>query len=134
MKQGDSLPTIEKHVTQERIDRYAAASGDFNPIHINEEFGEQSQFGSRVAHGMMTLAFVSEMMTKAFSESWLESGRLKIRFRSPVYPGDTVSTFGEIRKIEDKGGVRQVTCSIGARNDKGEVSVTGDASVDIRLG
>ncbi len=63
---GDSLPELQKAVSQERIEQYASASGDFNPIHINEEFAATSQFEGRIAHGMLIAAFVSEMLTKAF--------------------------------------------------------------------
>lgn len=128
---GDSLPELEKIVSQERIEQYAAASGDFNPIHIDEEFAATSQFESRIAHGMLIAAFVSEMLTKAFERAWLDSGRLKIRFRAPVFPGETVSTFGAVKKIEDVDGVKRVTCSVGARKPNGESAITGDAVVDI---
>ena len=128
---GDSLPELEKTVSQERIEQYATASGDFNPIHIDEEFAATSQFGGRIAHGMLIAAFVSEMLTKAFEQAWLDSGKLKIRFRAPVFPGETVSTFGEVKKIEDVDGVKRITCSVGARKSDGESAITGDAVVDV---
>ena len=130
---GDSLPELQKAVSQERIEQYASASGDFNPIHINEEFAATSQFEGRIAHGMLIAAFVSEMLTKAFERAWLDTGKLKIRFRAPVYPGETVSTFGEVKKIEDVDGARRVTCSVGARKPNGESAITGDAVVDILM-
>ena len=129
---GDSLPELQKAVSQERIEQYASASGDFNPIHINEEFAATSQFEGRIAHGMLIAAFVSEMLTKAFERAWLDTGKLKIRFRAPVFPGETVSTFGEVKKIEDVNGARRVTCSVGARKPNGESAITGDAVVDLK--
>ena len=91
MREGDDLPTIERLVTQGQIERYAEASGDFNPIHVDKDYAAKSQFGSTIAHGMMIAASISEMMTLAFKEDWLNRGRLKIRFRAPVFPGDTVT-------------------------------------------
>ena len=69
--QGDSLPTVVKHITQKDINLYAEASGDFNPIHIDETFAAQTPLGGTIAHGMLILAYISEMMTTAFGKSWL---------------------------------------------------------------
>ena len=128
-EEGQSLPEIRKPVTQEQINRYAKASGDFNPIHLDPEFAAASSFGQIVAHGMLVLAFLSEMLTAAFGPAWLESGRLKVRFRAPVYPGEEVTTFGRVTKLVSKDGDRRVECSVGCRNGKGEEVITGNASV-----
>ena len=85
MIKGEYLPTIEKVVTQLMINQYAEASGDFNPIHVNEEYAKKSRFGSTIAHGMMIAASISELMTMIFNQAWLNGGRLKIRFRAPVF-------------------------------------------------
>jgi acyl dehydratase len=131
--EGDGLPAVEKLITQEQIERYAVASGDFNPIHVDHEFAASSQFGRTIAHGMLVTASISEMMTLAFGETWPQSGRLKIRFKAPVYPGDKISTFGEVKSVRDRDGARTVACSIGVRTDKGEVAIAGDASVVVPL-
>ncbi len=60
----ETLPVIEKIITREQIRQYSQVSGDFNPVHLDEEFAAQSSFGRVVAHGMMTLAFLSEMLTR----------------------------------------------------------------------
>ena len=133
MGEGDGLPEVEKLITQEQIERYAVASGDFNPIHVDHEFAASSQFGRTIAHGMLVTASISEMMTLAFGETWPQSGRLKIRFKAPVYPGDKISTFGEVKSVRDRDGTRTVACSIGVRTDKGKVAITGDASVVVPL-
>lgn len=129
MREGHPLPAVTKLVTQEQIERYAAASGDFNPIHVDHEFAARSQFGRTIAHGMLVAAFVSEMMTMAFGESWLESGRLKLRFRAPVFPGEMVTTFGQVKGIRQSNGATEVTCAVGVRKPSGEAAITGDAVV-----
>ena len=70
------LPEITKIVTQRNINLYAEASRDFNPVHINEEFARKTSLGGTIAHGMLILAYVSEMMTIAFGERWLTGGKL----------------------------------------------------------
>ena len=133
MREGDSLPAVERVVTQAQIEKYAEASGDLNPIHIDHAFAAGSQFGGTIAHGMMIAAFISDMMTAAFRRSWLEGGRLKIRFRAPVRPGDTVTTFGRVKSVGERDGVREVTCSVGVRKGDGESAITGHAMVTIPL-
>lgn len=123
--EGRALPEVEKAVTGEGISSYARASGDHNPLHIDAEFAAKSQFGGIIAHGMMTLAFVSEMLTVAFGRSWLESGRLKVRFKAAAHPGDTLRTWGRV----DKAGPSAIECSVGLRNQRGEEVISGVASV-----
>ena len=129
VEERQGLPEIRKPVTQAQINRYAKASSDFNPIHLDAEFAATSSFGRIVAHGMLVLAFISEMLTAAFGRSWLESGRLKVRFRAPVYPGEEVTTFGLVSGLVSEQGGRRVRCTVGCRNQKGEEVITGEASV-----
>ncbi len=134
MQQGDRLPTIQKQITQAQIERYAAAAGDFNPIHLDAEFARGVQFGGAsldgtIAHGMMILAAVSEMLTLAFGEAWLNSGKLKVRFRGPVYPRQTITTYGEIKTVTENEGIRQVACSVGVRSNSGAPVIVGDAVI-----
>lgn len=122
---GAALPPVTKTITQEKIKAYAEAGGDHNPLHLDEEFAEGTQFGGTIAHGLLVLAYVSEMLTAAFGESWLSSGKLKIRFRAPAHPGDTVATFGAVRSSEDG----RIVCEVGCRNQDGEVLIDGQAEV-----
>jgi 3-hydroxybutyryl-CoA dehydratase len=122
---GDELPTVTKHLTQDQINRYAAASGDRNPLHIDEAFARTTQFGGTIAHGMLVLAFVSEMLTSTFGLRWLDSGRLKVRFRAPARPGDQLTCSGRVTKVE---GAR-IVCEIECRNGIGEVLLDGTAEV-----
>ena len=110
---------------------FAKLTGDFNPIHVDPEFAAGSHFGRTVAHGMMVAAAISEMMTVAFREDWAHGGKLKIRFRNPVFPGETVTAFGKVKAIETGDGARAVTCTVGVRNEGGEPAITGEAVVRI---
>ena len=129
MNAGEELPTVEKRITQAQIERYAAASGDFNPIHVDSDFAATSHFGGTIAHGMMIAATISEAMTGAFKRDWLTGGRLKIRFKAPVYPGDTVTAFGQVKSIRERNGKSEVVCSVGVRRQDGETAITGEAAV-----
>lgn len=128
-EQSKLLPVVEKVVTQEQLIRYARVSGDFNPLHLDPEFASMSQFGGVIAHGMLTLACISEMLTSAYGRNWLESGRLKIRFKSAAHLGDKIRTRGEVIKENYGPGYRSVECSVGLYNDRGEELIAGLANV-----
>ena len=131
MKEGDTLPTVEKSVTQERIRAYAEASGDFNPIHIDQEFAATSRFGGIIAHGMMVAASISEMMSMAFHETWAENGRLKLRFRAPVRMGDSVTASGSVKRVRESSEGREIVCAVRVERQTGEAAITGDATVTV---
>ena len=129
---GGELPVVERTIDAEQIARYAEASGDRNPIHLDAEFASTSQFGGIVAHGMLTLAFVSESLCLAFGKDWLESGRLKVRLKAPAYPGDVVRSWGRVVKEDASGGGgRTLECAVGLSNGKGEELITGVATVTL---
>ena len=75
MEIGEKLPELVKNITQESINRYAGAAGDFNPIHVDEEFAKGTPFGGTIAHGFYIFAFLSELMTDNFGRKWTGGGR-----------------------------------------------------------
>ena len=129
------LPVIEKVVTQDNILRYSVISGDFNPIHTDEKFASTSPFGKRIAHGMMTLAYLSEMLNHAFGHRWVESGALKVRFKNPAYPGDRLKTWGKVvsRKVEPYSETIHCSVALLDANHNTEI-ITGRATVTIPIG
>jgi acyl dehydratase len=130
--EGMSLPELTKSITQENINLYAEASRDFNPIHIDEAFARQTPLGGTIAHGMLILAYVSQLMTACFGHSWLDGGRLNVRFRAPARPRDLITVDGSVRSIE-RGEVHTVvSCDIHCHNQNGESVITGEASVRVK--
>ena len=129
--EGKSLPHLSKTITQQKINLYAEASGDFNPIHIDESFAAQTPLGGTIAHGMLILAYVSELMTQAFGLNWISGGRLSIRFKAPARPSDTVTISGTIDTIEKENECTNVNCSLSCSNQKDETIVTGSAVVKL---
>ncbi len=131
---GDArgLPSVVRTITQEQLGAYARVSGDHNPLHLDPEFAAATQFGGVIAHGMLTLAFISEMMTAAFGKAWLESGVTKVRFKGAAYPGREVLADGAVAKEEPSFGGRRITCTVGVRNrDDGQELVGGTAALHV---
>ena len=131
MNEGDTLLTVEKTFSQDDVNRYADAAGDHNPIHVDPNFAAGSQFGRRIAHGMMIAASISEMMAQAFGQDWHKSGRMKIRFRAPVFPGETVRASGTVRSVRQIEDATEVAVSVQVTKSNDEAAITGDARVRI---
>ena len=129
---GYDLVPIKKLITMKQILMYADASGDYNPIHIDEEFAKNSQFGRNIGHGMMVAATISELMVKNFAESWYKTGKMKIRFKSPVYPEDGIQTSGSIKKSEQVGTETKITCSIQIIRQDGDTIISAETSVTLK--
>lgn len=132
---GRELPSLSKPLTQATIDGYARASGDFNPIHVDPAFAATTPFGGTIAHGMLLLAYLSEMMTAAFGRAWLAGGRLKVRFKGVARPGDRLTVRGRVERVRDEGRrpdgrpLGRLSAAVECVNQAGEVLVTGDAEV-----
>ena len=131
LKEGASLPAVIKNIRQDNINLYAKASGDFNPIHIDAEYARKTPLGGTVAHGMLILACVSQMMTNAFGRDWLSGGKLNVRFRAPARPGDVITISGSIHHIEKDDGHQMIGCDLLCSNQNGEPVITGDAKVKV---
>lgn len=117
--------SVSRLIDQTRVDRYAVAARDPNPIHRETPEAYEGPFGRPVAHGMIVLGLVSEAMTKAFGASWAESGTLKVRWRAPGLTPFTATARADLKK--DEGGIAsyEITCT----DDRGETLLTGTASV-----
>lgn len=129
---GMNLPGFHKHITQEEINFYARASRDFNPIHIDPEFARKTAAGGTIAHGMLVLAYISQMMTDAFGKNWLMGGKFNVRLKTPARPEDVLEVRGDIKKMQDENGQKVVYCEVLCSNQKGETVITGEAIVRIK--
>jgi 3-hydroxybutyryl-CoA dehydratase len=126
---GGEAPSVVREITREKIQRYAEASGDFNPIHVDEEYARRSPFGGTIAHGMLVLAYLSGMMTDAFGRRWVSGGRLKVRFKSPARPGDVV--MGSARPLAASASAEagELAFALECSNERGETLISGTAAV-----
>ena len=119
-----NLTELRRLVTQEQINAYAEASGDYNPLHIDPEFAAKTELGGTVAHGMLILAYLSEFMTENFGENWINSGSLNARFKGAAYPGDTILVSGKVTGLEYEDNYVLVECDVFCSNQKEEPVIT----------
>jgi 3-hydroxybutyryl-CoA dehydratase len=125
------LKGFDRTVTTERIKAYAEASGDFNPVHLDPEYAKTTQFGGVIAHGMLSMAFVADMMAANFPETWHAGGKMKLRFKAPVFPGETVTVFGEIQSVRETEHGRLAQCNVGCRKPDGTEALSGTVTVPL---
>src|SRR5687768_3813829 len=90
LKIGDKF-LIERTVTDELIRKFAEVSGDYNPIHLDEDVAKNTRFGRRIAHGMLSGAFISAVLGYEFSERRIVYLSQTLKFTLPVFIGDTVT-------------------------------------------
>lgn len=117
---GEPFPTIQKEkISRVQLVKYAGASGDFNPLHTVEEVGEKAGTGI-IAHGMLIMGMVAQGVTTWFPRK--NVNKLKVRFNKMTFPGEKIQITGRV--IEKKSD-NTVVGEVLAKNDKGEVKVSG---------
>jgi 3-hydroxybutyryl-CoA dehydratase len=128
LKIGDKF-SKSREVTDELVRKFAEVSGDYNPIHLDEEFAKTTRFGRRIAHGMLSGAFISAVLGYEFKERRIVYMSQTMKFTAPVYLGDTVTATATVTNIrEDKNIVTiETVCS----KQDGETVVKGEAVVMI---
>jgi len=131
MTEGVAVPPaileLTREVDQARVDRYAVAARDPNPIHRETPEAYAGPFGRPAAHGMLVLGIVSDLMTRGFGQAWAETGGIKVRWRSPALTPVVVTVRAELKKHVEG----TVTYDIVATEAGGETLLTGTATVRI---
>jgi len=114
---GETLPELQKTVTVAQIRAYAEASGDRNPIHLDDAFARSVGLPGVIAHGMLTMAFANQMLTDWLGDSG-RLARLEGRFGGMVLPGDQVTCSGKVVKKDPAS--RRVQVELTVTNQRGE--------------
>ena len=122
---GDS-GEFTKTITEHDIFEFADASGDFNPLHIDEEYAKRTVFGRRVAHGILTAGIISTVLGGEIPGLGTIFVELHIQFRKPVFIGDTVTARATVMEIINPKRVRLLVACV---NQNGEDVAIGNAVV-----
>ncbi len=134
VNEGDQLPSLVKGpIERIQLVKYAGASGDFNPIHVDEEYARSAGMKSVFAHGMLSMGFMGQLITDWLGEEG-ELLRFKVRFKAIVWPGDVITNTGTIVKKYEDNGKGLVDIELSGKNQDGQVTVTGSATASLPLG
>jgi 3-hydroxybutyryl-CoA dehydratase len=118
--------SFAKTVTEADIMAFAGLSGDFNPVHINEEFASQTMFKGRIAHGMLSVGFISTVLGMKLPGPGCIYVNQSLKFKAPVRIGDTVTARVEVISTvpEKKFVVLKTSCTVA-----GKTVIDGEATL-----
>jgi len=125
---GDPIRAVKfPPITREQIQRYAEASGDFNPIHLDDEVAKGAGLPGPIAHGMLMAGLLAERANR-FIEDELKSSEYQLkefqtRFKALTLIGDVPSVGGVIREVTD----RTLVIDLHVRNQRDEIATIGTA-------
>jgi acyl dehydratase len=123
---GQTLPTLVKEVAQRKIDAYSTVRA--RSIHTDEAWARAKGFKAPLAQGMMSTAYVSEMMTTFLGAGFVKGGTLSMAFIKPVYAGDRLTVHGVVKEKRAEGAATRVVVDVWCENQDGEKTAVGTAS------
>ena len=127
---GDELPALAKApVDRVQLARYAGASGDFNPVHVDEVYARGIGMPSVYAPGMLVMGFLGQLVS-----DWARGAQLRkysVRFIKMVWPGDTVVCKGRVIDRFGDSGRYYADLELWAENQKGELVMKGSSQVQL---
>lgn len=119
--------TLRKTITETDIILFAGISGDANPVHIDEIAARESRFGRRIAHGMLGAGLISAVIGMHLPGPGTIYLNQNLAFRSPIYIGDTVTAYAEIKSLRDDKPIATLITKV--LNEEGKTLIEGEAIV-----
>lgn len=99
--------SFTKTISESDVYQFAGITGDFNPMHVNEDFAKKTPFGTRIAHGGLPQSLIAPVLGMKLPGLGTVIPEITVRFRKPTYIGDTITATGEVvEKIEKRRWVR----------------------------
>jgi acyl dehydratase len=127
IEKGEQVTPITKPaVTRVQIAKFAAASQDWSPLHLDDDFAKGAGYGGVFAHGAIALAFATEAVAR-----WLENGRIlgaSAKFRKLVWPGDILRATGTVADRYEKNGEARIEVDVWAENQNHDVVMQGQVT------
>jgi acyl dehydratase len=131
LKVGDRQEAqVVRELSRTQIVMYAGASGDYNPLHSDEEFTTKvAGYPSVFSHGMLSMGATGRVLT-----DWFGADRLKhygVRFVNQVWPGDTLTATVTVEAVREEDGQKLVDLNVSTVNQDGKPVVTGTATARV---
>ncbi len=123
-KENQKIPDFtKKPITKVQLVKYAGASGDFNPLHFDEEYAKKRGLKKLIAHGMLSMGFLSEYVESNFGVGKIK--KLQVNFKSMVFIEEEITCSGKINSLDTEEGREFASCSIEAKNKEGNIVTAG---------
>ncbi len=122
---GDQMPALSKGpILKLQHVLYAGASGDFNPLHTDDDFARAVGMKDGViTHGMLVMGFVGQAVTSWVPKRCLKN--LSVRFAGMTRPGNTITITGAVTEKRQEASGNIITCDVVARDEAGDVKIMG---------
>lgn len=125
---GQVIPPLTKPpVSRLQLALYAGAGADHNPIHVDEEAARRGGLPGSIAHGMLTMACLGELLTRSVPQQNIR--RFSARFVAMAFVGDTLTYSGRVTEKDIVEGEPRLTLELAATNQKGDKVLLGEAVV-----
>lgn len=122
--------SFEVKINHELVENFAKISGDFNPLHMDEQFAKKTKFGKRVCHGMLLSSFFSRLVGMYLPGKNALYFSQKLNFVGPCFIGDQVSVKGEV--IDKSESTKMIKLKTIIKNQENTTLVEGTAQVLVR--
>ena len=130
VKEGDTIPELQKQPTSQQLVLWAAGSGDFYQIHYDTGFAQNNELSGIIVHGALKHAFLGDMLHR-----WIAPGgrvkRVACSYRGMDYPDNAYTIKGRITKTYEQGGAHLVDIEIWGENHEGQKTTPGTATVSL---
>src|SRR5262249_10596076 len=123
---GQALPSLVKDVSQRRIDVYSGVKP--SSIHTDEAWARKKGFRTCLAQGMMSTAYVSQLMVNLLGPDFARGGTMSMAFIKPVYAGDRLTVHGVVKDKQADSGATRLVVEVWVENQHGEKTAVGHAT------
>lgn len=121
---GDAIPKLTtSSLSHLQLVRYAGASGDFNPLHTDPKIGEMIGTGGIIAHGMLIMGFVGQMLSDYVGPTALR--KFGVRFKGMTHLDDVITCTGTITEKYEADGETRIAGKVQATDQNGDLKVSG---------
>ncbi len=112
-------------VSDHHIYGFAGLTGDFNPLHTDDNFAQRTSFGGRIGHGLLSLSIGLGLLSDAL-EGYFLYGFDKIRFLNPVRPGETISSELRVNSVKKRENYSLHLCTMKVLNLEGKEIIVAE--------
>lgn len=113
-------------ITEKMVEQFAELSGDYNPVHMDEEYAKTTRFGRRIAHGMISAALISRVLAMKLGPGGIYLSQT-MKFLNPVFIGDVVAIELTVTALREEKGIGTVETLVKKAN--GDICVKGEAVI-----
>lgn len=124
-KVGDKV-TETVTITEKMVQQFAELSGDFNPVHMDEEYAKTTRFGRRIAHGMISAALISRVLAMKLGPGGIYLSQT-MKFLNPVFIGDQITLELTVTALREEKGIGTIETLVKKTN--GDICVKGEAVI-----